>query len=82
MVALAEVVPPGGAQSEASLTENNTGAGGLGRTRPLTVLQLGQMGRIAVWDELTKRRERSREGERGKREGVGMETTSAHPLIY
>lgn len=52
MVALAEVVPPGRAQSKAALTEDDTGTGGLGRTGSLTVLQLGEMRRIAIWDEL------------------------------
>ena len=60
MVALAEVVPPGRAQSKAALTEDDTGTGGLGRTRPLTVRQLGEMRRIAIWDELRERSDRQK----------------------
>lgn len=52
MIAFAEEVSSGCTQPKAALAEDHAGAGGLGRTRPLVVLQLGQVGSIAVRDEL------------------------------
>lgn len=52
MIAFAQEVARGGAQAEAALAEDHAGAGGLGGTGPLVVLQLGQVGRVAVRDEL------------------------------
>lgn len=52
MIAFAQEVARGGAQAEAALAEDHAGAGGLGGTGPLVVLQLGQVGRIAVRDKL------------------------------
>lgn len=52
MIAFAQEVAGGGAQAEAALAQDHAGAGGLGGTGPLVVLQLGQVGRVAVGDEL------------------------------
>lgn len=52
MIAFAQEVARGGAQAKAALAEDHAGAGGLGGTGPLVVLQLGQVGRVAVRDEL------------------------------
>lgn len=43
MIAFAKEVSSGGAQPEAALAEDHAGAGGLGGTRPLVVLQLRQV---------------------------------------
>lgn len=52
MIAFAKEVSSGGAEPEAALAEDHAGAGGLGGPRPLVVLQLGQVGGVAVRDEL------------------------------
>lgn len=59
MIALAKEVSSSGTQPKAALTEDHAGTGGLGRTRPLVVLQLGQVGSVAIWDELEKMSSRS-----------------------
>lgn len=44
-----------GAQAEASLTQDHPRAAGLGGPRAVVVLQLGQMGRVPLCDELWRR---------------------------
>lgn len=55
MIAFAKEVSSSGTQPEAALAEDHAGTGGLGRTGPLVVLQLGQVGSVAIWDELEKK---------------------------
>lgn len=57
VVAFAEEVSPRCSQPEAALTEDHASAGRLGGTRPLVVLQLGQVGSVAVGDELEEMNE-------------------------
>lgn len=52
MIAFAQEVSPGRSQPKAALAEDYAGAGGLGGTGSLVVLQLGQVGSVAVRDEL------------------------------
>lgn len=52
MIALAKEVSSGCTQTEAAFAKDHAGAGGLSRTRPLIVLQLGQVGSVAIRDEL------------------------------
>lgn len=59
VIAFAQEVAGGGAQAEAALAQDHAGAGGLGGTGPLVVLQLGQVGRVAVGDELEETTARS-----------------------
>lgn len=58
MIALAQEVPSRRAQSEAAFAQDHAGAGGLGGAGPLVVLQLGEVGGVAVGDELEEMRAR------------------------
>ena len=55
MIALAKEVSSGCPQPKAALAEDHAGAGRLGRAGPLVVLQLGQVGSVAIWNELEER---------------------------
>lgn len=59
VIPFAEEVSSGGAQPEAALAEDHAGAGRLGGTRPLVVLQLGEVGGVAVRDELEETKDQS-----------------------
>lgn len=52
MIAFAQEVASRGAQSEAAFAQDHAGAGGLGWAGPLVVLQLREVGGVAVGDEL------------------------------
>lgn len=52
VIAFAQELAPRSAQSEAPLAQDHASAGGFGWTRPLVVLQLGEVGGVAVGNEL------------------------------